>query len=225
MSLGNNKNIVIDTTPATDVIGEIKKRTDGESVSLAQKTVTAVFADHFYIEETDRSAGIRVVPPFMPDGLEFGDTVNVSGTIETNSDDERYVHAISVKNITPGEALAPVGMNSDTLGGEDTPEYDAETGAGQKGVEGGEGTNTIGRLAKLTEEVTAVGSDFFYLNDGCEARDFSVFRGIRVRCPGLVKPNSGSIQAVTGISQMMKVNNRLFRTIRPRDGSDIVAQS
>lgn len=206
------------------VIGEIKKKADGESVTLFEKTITAFFLDHFYIEETDRSSGIMVIPSEMPSGLTPGDNVNVSGTIETNSEDERYIDALLVTVITSNTPLEPDAISSKALGGEDYY-YDPLSGAGQKGVEDGEGENTIGRLVRLTGEVTAVGGDFFYITDGYGGRDFSLFRGVRVQYPEVTKPQSGTTQSVSGISKTIKINDRVFRTLRPRSGDDIIAQS
>jgi chitodextrinase len=88
MSLGNNKNIVIDTNPPPATIGEVKKLADGVSVSLTEKTVTAVFTDHFYIQD-ESSSGIRVTPVEMPVELAVGDSVDITGTLATTSDSER----------------------------------------------------------------------------------------------------------------------------------------
>jgi len=69
--------------------------------------------------------------------------------------------------------------------------------------------------------VLAVGSDFFYIDDGSHVEDHSIFGGLRVLCPGLSKPASGKYVAVTGISSPLKVGDGLFRSIRVRGQGDI----
>jgi hypothetical protein len=179
---------------AETAVGENKKKVDNATVFLIGKTVTAIFDDQFYIEEMDRSSGIRIVASETPEGLAVGDTVDVEGIIKTNTADERYVEATSITSES-GTPLSPVGMTTREVGGSDW-NYDPNTGAGQKGVENNEGNlNNIGKLVRVTGNVTAVGSDFFYLLDGYEARDYSVFSGIRVRCESeWTKPASGTLR-------------------------------
>lgn len=199
-------------------IGEAKKRADAADVILSGKTVTAVFADHFYVQD-DSLSGIRVTPATMPTGLDVGDTVEITGTLSTTSDLERVVVPSSV-DVSAGSAVAPVSLTNKNLGGGDFF-YNSETGAGQKGVEDGVGTNNIGLLVKTCGTVTAAGDNYFYIDDGTQARDFSIFNGIRVRCDALTKPSAGDYICISGISSILKVNGRVFRSITPRDGADI----
>jgi len=66
--------------------------------SLNSKIVTAVFAGGFYVEESDRNVGIRVVPLRMPGGLAVGSIV-----------DPVTVHCPRVKT---GPDFSPVGEAS-----------------------------------------------------------------------------------------------------------------
>ena len=43
----------------------------------------ATFDDYLYVEETDRSSGIKVVPETMPAGLAVGDIIDVGETLQT----------------------------------------------------------------------------------------------------------------------------------------------
>jgi len=75
-------------------IGEAKSLADGTTVGLSSKVVTAVFGDMFYIEESDRLAGIMVAPiGGIPDGLTEGSTVEVAGYMRTNAASERWIEA------------------------------------------------------------------------------------------------------------------------------------
>lgn len=74
-----------------DKIGDVKQFADGTPVSFASKVVTASYGSCFYIEEPDRSSGIRV------DGYSptVGSTVNVSGVLSTENG-ERHIISASV---------------------------------------------------------------------------------------------------------------------------------
>jgi chitodextrinase/uncharacterized protein YdeI (BOF family) len=68
-----------------------KDLADGASVGLSGKVVSAVYSDCFYITETDRSAGIRVVPTEMPEGLSVGMKVDIGGSVQTDLNGERSI--------------------------------------------------------------------------------------------------------------------------------------
>jgi hypothetical protein len=65
---------------------------DGKWVGLSNKTVSAIFADGFYIEEPNRSGGILVKPSGgVPLGLAIGDIVDLAGQMSTNTAGERWI--------------------------------------------------------------------------------------------------------------------------------------
>lgn len=85
----------------TDIsIAQVRALADMASAGLASKMVTAVFDGFFYIGDTNRSSGIRVVPVGgIASGLAIGKLVDVGGVIRTSSDKERWIEAtVSVKN-------------------------------------------------------------------------------------------------------------------------------
>ncbi len=186
---------------------------DGSSVYFANAVVSAAFPGFFYIEASDRTNGLRV--DRADHGLLVGVTATVTGIIRTNSDGERYVDAAYAVADGAG-SVEPVMVTAKAMGGADAA-FDATTGAGQRGVEDGKGPNTIGLLMKTTGRVTAVGSDFFYIDDGTNAHDASIFVGVKVLCGGLSKPKSGDYVYVTGISTITQLRGRYFRAIRARD--------
>jgi len=57
--------------------------------SLIGRTVSAVFADCFYIREPPRQTGIRVNKPAS--GLSIGSVIDVAGTVQTTSSGERFI--------------------------------------------------------------------------------------------------------------------------------------
>ena len=76
-------------------IAAAKQLPDSSSVGLVDKIVTAVFGDCFYIEESDRNIGIKVVPVEMPSGLAVGKAVDIGGMVQTTAG-ERYIGAAVV---------------------------------------------------------------------------------------------------------------------------------
>ena len=75
-----------------------------------------MFSDYFYIEESDRSGGIRV--ELVGHGLQTGDVVDVSGTMATNADHERYIDAAGASDVGD-DSVSPLGMSNRSLGGAD----------------------------------------------------------------------------------------------------------
>jgi len=82
---------VVDAT-----VSDVKMKPENGTAQLLDKLVTAVLTDRFYIEETDKSSGIMVIPTSMPPLLAIGDKVDVLGDVRTNAQDERYINGISV---------------------------------------------------------------------------------------------------------------------------------
>lgn len=92
-------------SPVYTSIGSLKKLPDGTHVSIDERVVTAVFADRgvFYVENPDRSSGIKV--QWSGDFPSENARVTVAGEIVTASNGERYVNADAV---VPSGAATPV---------------------------------------------------------------------------------------------------------------------
>ncbi len=77
-----------------ETINAAKAENDPTIVKLTGKSVTAIYSDRFYIEETNRSGGIRVkgISP-----VSEGQKVTVVGPIKTDYDGERYIDPIDIK--------------------------------------------------------------------------------------------------------------------------------
>jgi hypothetical protein len=106
-------------TVRSESISSAKMKNDYSSTSLIDKIVTAVFSDHFYIEEPDRSSGIQIVPRAgqWPIDIAIGKKVDIGGLINTNAEDERYIDATTVANVEDSTALEALGMTTQHLGG------------------------------------------------------------------------------------------------------------
>ena len=58
---------------------------------MTDQTVTAVFGDCFYIEQSNRASALKIKLPFPADLMSIGNTVDVGGTLKTGADGERYI--------------------------------------------------------------------------------------------------------------------------------------
>ncbi len=142
--------IVVD---ASGTCAQAKTLPDSAGITLGTssqgKIVTCVLSsDTFYIEEDNRSCGIKVVGS---NTLNAGDRAYVVGTMATDSNGERYVSASPVTSAGTG-LVRPLGMPNKMVGGGNFF-YDVATGKGQRGVVKPNGLpcaglNNIGLLVK-----------------------------------------------------------------------------
>ena len=185
------------------------------AISDAVVTATSTQVGAYYVENLDRSCGIRVE---STDAANIGDVVTVFGGIATNANGERAVKNATMPSVTPGTALRPLGMTCKTVGGADLL-YDGTTG--QQGVEDGYGPNNIGELVCVWGRVSAVETEpgifSWFINDGSLR-----CHGLKIDLAGLTPPEDGSYAAVTGISTCEKPELTLTRLLKPRSQSDIV---
>ncbi len=204
-----------------------KSLDDDEEVSLTDKVVTVgpgLFNGFTYIEEQDRSSGIRVAcTSGCPDLWKI---VSVSGAMDTTATGERY---IADATITPSEdslELKPVSIVNRDLGG--------EASGLQQGITGGYGVNNIGLLVSTLGKITYRDSAgaFFYLDDGSALADGSGNVGVRVETDQLAAGNG--ITLPSGVGDMVRIRGisscatpggtNLIRVLRPRTQSDIFGQ-
>ena len=139
------------------------------------------FSGHFYVEDTSKLSGIRVV--WTGSTISEGALVTVSGAI-TTVEGERQITATSVTILpAPGVVPIPIGVQPTSMGGVTT------------GLIPGVGTlgpSNVGLLVKSWGHVQNPA-------DGCfELRDPNG-KVVRVKTP-FTLPTSGLLYAVTGIS-------------------------
>jgi len=90
------------TDPAPVSVADAKARPDGSIIALDSATVTAVFADCFYVTAGPVASGLRVVKPGQ--NVQTGMQVEVIGRMQTGGQGERYIAAASVKQKATGQA-------------------------------------------------------------------------------------------------------------------------
>jgi uncharacterized protein (TIGR03790 family) len=201
------------------VVSDAFPNSDGQGVRATEKMVTAGTAEmggsEFYIEEMDRSSGIRIM---SSQPVEEGHVITVVGNLTTDSG-ERSLGSPSITVIGQalGPPIQPLGMPNRTLGGGDfTPNT--------RGVSGGCGLRNIGLLVRTWGRVTYVGGQdegFFYIDDGSALDDGSGHIGVKVASRSLQKPELGSVVSVTGLSATEQNQDRVTRLLKPRRQSDI----
>lgn len=193
--------------PAT--IGEAKMLGNNVVVEISNVVVTAVFSDCFYIEELDRSSGIRV--SMSNPKVKEGQLVNVTGTI-TNLGRDREIVNPTITVAAGSMSVVPLGMSNRSVGG-------ASDGNTLPGVTGAKGLNNVGLLIRTWGKVTEVDSDAgpsFIINDGTGV-------GVKVLVNSVGDlPIVGQFVAVSGISSLdIDSGGKRSRVIRTRRSSDI----
>lgn len=194
-----------DSTPQdVSTISDAKQLAIGSLVSLRGKIVTAAFNGYFYVQEQDRTSGIKVVSAIP---VEVGEVVDVSGPMSV-SDGERQ---IGCNVLSPAGVMdnppAPLGIRGDYLGGGPMNSY-------TPGITGACGLNNIGLLVKTWGKVTSVGSGYFIL----QAKPMV---NIKVKCGSLATPAVNKFVEVTGISSCEIDSGAITRALRVRTQSDI----
>ena len=186
-----------------DKIGNAKSKNLGDLLSLTGKVVTAVFVDDgvksFYIEEDDRSSGIKVYPSGDPNIL-VGDRVSVIGTLNEDANGELCLNGASVEITANGQTVPPpLGQNNKAMV---------------------EGLDNTGLLVKCWGSVQRIAPPYFWIDDGTNYREGeSSDLGMRVmgECP--VSAPGGYVQ-VTGIHSKLRVGESQVPLLRMRGASD-----
>lgn len=186
-------------------VSEAKMLSPGTPVAVRGKIVTGAFSGFFYVQEMDRSCGIRVLST-VP--VSKGDVVDVVGTVSL-MDGERVINSgILLPMGVAGSPPRPLGVQGDYVGGGPLNAY-------TPGITGACGANNLGLLIKTWGKVTATGTGYFTL----EIRPGLT---IKIISGSLTKPAVGKIVAVTGISTCQVDSGSSTRAMLTREQADIV---
>lgn len=98
---------------SADTIAQAKLSPNGAGVYLEAKTVIYTNQTCFYIEEDDRSSGIRV--NYNNAGFTSGTKVNILGVLSTDTNGERAIQAFTV-DIHGTGSISPLVMTISRLG-------------------------------------------------------------------------------------------------------------
>lgn len=186
-------------------LNDAKLLPDGYMASVTDnKIVTAasgIFNDcAIYIEEPDRTSGIKVIPsPDVPD-VQLGESVTLSGILDTDENGERIIRAVALSRFDGGSVIIrPLGMVNKSI----------------------VNVMALGLLARMWGRIKSIASDgsYFTIEDGS-----GTF--IRVMMAGLNTPLKKSITlgqyvAITGLVGSMNDGSSIIPVIRPRGDDDI----
>jgi hypothetical protein len=190
-------------------IGSAKSMKIGNSVSFENKVVTASSSNFFYIqcpEEGHSTCGIKVLNSSLP---AVGSTVNVTGTLTIDQNDELAINASAVVAVTTNPVRivsGPFGCNNRQIGG------------GTRGIalgpDGGYGLNMIGVVQLTWGRVSQlVSGSSMTIDDGS---------GTPVKIVGPTGQSAnGSFVKVIGVSSIEKVNAKHIRVLRTRSANDV----
>ena len=172
------------TNPYATAIVCAKRLPDGATVCINEKTVVGLNNGAIYIEEADRSAGIKIDmnDHYPPIELAPGHLISFVGTL-ASVDGERVIYATSdftCDTVTAVAEIGSLGMSSAAIMGWPT---DPEEPDGPRVT----GLVPIGLLVRVWGEVIAKGlSDdegvwYIYLDDGWNKSDGTdIYTGLRV---------------------------------------------
>lgn len=198
-------------TDATSVqrIGQLWGLSDGAMVSLQFKTVSAVLPGSVYIQEPDRSAGVRIAGA---PALSVGDTVTLAGPLQTQGQ-EREITAETLYLLNAGEAPRPLFTTGRDLGGKSpAPSTPGAIGSGS--------LFNVGLLVSVSGRVSFSGSGFYYLDDGAGLSDGSGHAGVKVY--SAASPSAGSFVAASGVCGLENAPGGLYPVVRTRSESDTI---
>lgn len=174
--------------PVAAISGLWAKGNDSTQYVLTGKTVTGVVGGAFWIEETDRTAAIKVIGTAIQ-----GRKVDVTGTLSVIGG-QRVLTAVSVTDAGAGDVINPLGVVERAAGGKNT--------TGTPSIDNGVGLYNIGLLVRIAgtagyADNSVPTARFFYLDDGSGLATGAA-TGIKVLCDGVIPPSSGTV-IVTGL--------------------------
>lgn len=199
-------------------IASIKRLPDGASVCINSKVVTGKFMGQIYIEEPDRSAGIRVMPDlfYPPSDILPGNRISFSGVMGTFAGERAvYIRSNPEYDTQPLIQIGPLGMsNQAILGWKSLPNYTNHKGLISTGLR----VRIWGRIT--ANELSDENGWYMYLDDGQGSSDGTEpsFAGVRVYSNSL--PEQGpNIIAATGVLSTKMVDPT---PIMPNSGDEFI---
>lgn len=171
---------------------------DGLAIALTGKAVTAAFPnDSFWIEESDRTAAMRVLYPATSSAW-LDHAVTIVGALDSSVRPRTFV-ATSVEDLgAASPRITPLALIVRSLGGID---FNSRT----PGVTTGVGQYNVGLLVRVAGKVsfsdnTDPNGKFFYIDDGSAVASDG-HAGVKVKCGAVDAPTSGTA-LVTGVISM-----------------------
>lgn len=177
-------------------IGDVRAMPPGSPVAVPARVVTGSYTGFFYIEESDRSSGIRVQ---WPQGFAPGTMVKVTGTLDFGL--EPFIRAAEAVPSGTGPIPGALGV---------TP-----SGLGSGSIAGVCGPANVGLLVRTWGTVLsgpAAGQPYMTITDGG--------RSVRVYCSADVQ--AGDTVAAAGVCSAETVGPETAAVILTRQSSDVI---
>lgn len=198
-------------SPASS-IAEAKEAASGTYSQITDVVVTSDLAGYCYVQEPDRTAGIRVQTSKT---LTTGSRVTILGTTAALNG-ERCIQAMSVASAGTGQLARPLLVTTRNLGGGwfgQQPPVKEYRVSGTSQPTFTSGLNNIGLLVRFAGAVSSVGPTYLYVDDGSGCNDGSGAKGVRVISGSFIKPSVGDKVAVTGVSSVYYERAGLWRAV------------
>ncbi len=207
VTITSNIHLVAHFTERT--LNQVKALPVGTHTTIINRPVSMSEPDNYFIEEPDRSCGLRFYAPLH--SLHPGMLALAGGIMcEDPETGERYIHADRARRVGWCTPIAPIAMTCRSLGGEDW-KCDSAGGVGQVGVTGGRGANNMGMLVTICGRVSDLHeyNRTFYISDG------STKDRIRVSMPFRLfpMPKNNQFVSVTGAVTCEKVGDKVVPLI------------
>ncbi len=166
-------------------IAGLKELPEGTFARMTGRVVTGIFPWWFYIEDEDRTSGIRV-DWWLGSSANLNDRVTITGSVVTVGGQEKFLTGGEVLSASPGAPLRPLVISNKA----------------QANTFNGVGLKTYGLLVHTAGRVTAVPyGNCYYIDDGTGFDDGSGRTGICVyNINGEPSPAVGQFVLVTGCS-------------------------
>lgn len=160
---------IIGASPQATTVANAKTLADGTLVSIADGAYISAKSNPdglFYIEQTDRMAGIRVIGNA---GLPVGEKVSLTGTITTVGAEKAITLSGSVTDLSASAAIAPYGMTSTSVGTLNSTGLVVKVWGSVKNAAGSEfdlvdGANTAGVHVRIIDSTVALPGNGSYVS-------------------------------------------------------------
>jgi hypothetical protein len=209
---------------------EVKMMPSNTTVKLADKVSTGSLGSCFYVQETDRSSGIRVE---SSNGPESGTLVTISGKIQSVNGEAAIVNPTVTS--TGNADVKPLGLNNKAIGGSQIGLQQATWAYTQDAWSSANGLNNIGLLVTTTGTVTYIDPAglFAYIDDGSGITDGNTLGSGGDTVPGIrvILGSAGDIRAIasevgtnliaTGIATTRTTSSKLVPNVRVRIQDDL----
>jgi len=197
------------------LISDLWALPNSTNYKLSDKTVTAATGSTFWIEESDRTAALRVA--YTGAIPARNSKVDVIGALDSSTA-PRVLNAVSVTDKGVGNPIDPLALITRALGG-------ASPSANTPSVTGGVGAYNLGMLVRIagmagSADTSDPNKKYFFLDDGSGLTDGLGHSGVKVICGTATPPASGVVR-VTGIIGTETAGGRIVPVIIVRDPAEV----